>query len=193
VVAAVTGFVLAHAARRWQQARKPQPDAEDWQVHALDGAVAVAPMILVVILLLLGRGAFSMLGMRTRAIDTVVQLATALVLVRIAVYLLGVLVGPQSWFRRWENRITWGLAVTIGFELIGWFTPTQRLLDSINLLAGQEDLHAVGTPEGPGRGRRVRDREQPRLRAPWSGASCACTVSPSPLASAYRSSPISSW
>jgi small-conductance mechanosensitive channel len=138
VVAAVTGFVLAHAARRWQQRRTPQTDAEDWQVHALDGAVAVAPMILVVILLLLGRGAFSMLSMRTRTIDTVVQLATALVLVRIAVYLLGVLVGPQSWFRRWENRITWGLAVTIGFELVGWFTPTQHLLDSINLLPGKK-------------------------------------------------------
>jgi small-conductance mechanosensitive channel len=138
VVAALTGFVLAHAARRWHQGRKPQPEAEDWQVHALEGAVAVAPMLLVVILLLLGRGAFSMLGVRTRAIDTVVQLATALVLVRIAVYLLGVLVGPQSWFRRWENRITWGLAVTIGFELIGWFTPTQRLLDSINLLPGKK-------------------------------------------------------
>jgi small-conductance mechanosensitive channel len=139
VVAAVTGFVLAHAARRWQRARKPQADAqEDWQVHALDGAVAAAPMVLVVILLLLGRGAFSMLRMSTRAIDTGVQLATALVLVRIAVYLLGVLVGPQSWFRRWENRITWGLAVAIGFELIGWFTPTQHLLDSINLLPGKK-------------------------------------------------------
>ena len=40
VVAAVTGFLLAHAARRWQQGRKPAVDAEDWQVHALDGAVA---------------------------------------------------------------------------------------------------------------------------------------------------------
>jgi small-conductance mechanosensitive channel len=79
-----------------------------------------------------------MLNMRTRAIDTGVQLATALVLVRIAVYLLGVLVGPQSWFRRWENRITWGLAIAIGFELIGWFTPTQHLLDSINLLPGKK-------------------------------------------------------
>jgi small-conductance mechanosensitive channel len=138
VVAAVTGFVLAHLARHWHRARKPQVEAEDWQVHALEGAVAVAPMILVVILLLLGRGAFSLLGMHTRAIDTVVQLATALVLVRIAVYLLGVLVGPQSWFRRWENRITWGLAVTIGFELVGWFAPTQHLLDSINLLPGKK-------------------------------------------------------
>jgi small-conductance mechanosensitive channel len=138
VVAAVIGFVAAHAARRWQKVRAPLANSEDWQIHALDGAVAVAPMILVVILLLLGRGAFSTLSMSTGAIDTVVQLATALVLVRIAVYLLGVLVGPQSWFRRWENRITWGLAVTIGFELVGWFTPTQQLLDSINLLPGKK-------------------------------------------------------
>jgi small-conductance mechanosensitive channel len=138
VVAAVIGFVAAHAARRWQRGRAPVADAQDWQVHALDGAAAVAPMILVVVLLLLGRGAFSMLSMGTRAIDTGVQLATAVVLVRIVVYLLGVLVGPQSWFRRWENRITWGLAIAIGFELIGWFAPTQRLLDSINLLPGKK-------------------------------------------------------
>jgi small-conductance mechanosensitive channel len=138
VVVAVIGFAVAHAVRRWHMNRRPATQAEEWQIHALAGAVAVAPMILVVILLLLGRGAFSMFGMATRAIDTVVQLATALVLVRIAVYLLGVLVGPQSWFRRWENRITWGLAVAIGFELIGWFTPTQHLLDSINLLPGKK-------------------------------------------------------
>jgi small-conductance mechanosensitive channel len=138
VVATVIGFAVAHAVRRWHMNRRPATQAEEWQIHALAGAVAVAPMILVVILLLLGRGAFSMFGMATRAIDTVVQLATALVLVRIAVYLLGVLVGPQSWFRRWENRITWGLAVAIGFELIGWFTPTQHLLDSVNLLPGKK-------------------------------------------------------
>ena len=134
VIAAVLGFFASHAAKR----RKPNADAEDWQIHALDGAVAFAPMILVVILLLLGRGAFSMLSMTTRTIDTAVQLATALVLVRIVVYLLGVLVGPQSWFRRWENRITWGLAVAICFELVGWFAPTQHLLDSINLLPGKK-------------------------------------------------------
>src|ERR1700733_1479144 len=138
VATVVAGFLLAHVARRWQQNRARLAEVEDWQVHALDGAVAVAPIIVTVVLLLLGRGAFSLLDIPTRAIDTVVQLATALVLVRIAVYLLGVLVGPPSWFRRWENRITWGLAVTIGFELIGWFAPTQQLLDSINLLPGKK-------------------------------------------------------
>jgi len=90
-----------------------------------------------------------MLSMRTRAIDTVVQLATALVLVRIAVYLLGVLVGRSPGSARWENRITWGLAVTIGFELIGWFTPTQHLLDSINLLPGKKTFTLWETPQGP--------------------------------------------
>jgi small-conductance mechanosensitive channel len=138
VAASVVGFAVAHAVRVWHKARRPTADTQDWQIHATDGAVAVAPMLLVVILLLLARGAFSMLSMQTRAIDTIVQLATAFVLVRIVVYLLGVLVGPQSWFRRWENRITWGLAVAIGFELIGWFTPTQHLLDSINLLPGKK-------------------------------------------------------
>src|ERR1700683_2901236 len=138
VAAVAAGFILAHVARRWQQSRARLTEAEEWQIHALDGAVAVAPMILTVVLLVLGRGAFSLLDIPTRAIDTIVQLATALVLVRIAVYLLGVLVGPQSWFRRWENRVTWVIAIVIAFELIGWVWPTQRFLDSINLLPGKK-------------------------------------------------------
>jgi small-conductance mechanosensitive channel len=140
VIAAVIAFAVAHAVRSWHARRKPAIETDEWQDHALCGVVAVTPMLLVVVLLLLARGAFSMLSVETDAIDTGLQLATAFVLVRIAVYLLGVLVGPQSWFRRWENRITWGLAVTIGFELIGWFTPTQRLLDSINLLPGKKSF-----------------------------------------------------
>ena len=137
-VAAVIALAVSQVIRNWHRTRKSAHATDEWQSHALDGGVAVAPMLLVLVLLLLGRGAFSLLSMQTHLIDTVVQLATAFVLVRIAVYLLGVLVGPQSWFQRWENRITWGLAVAIGFELIGWFTPTQHLLDSINLLPGKK-------------------------------------------------------
>ena len=140
LIAAVVALAFAHAVRLWHLRRKPAFETEDWQTHTLDGVVAVAPMLLVVVLLLFAHAAFSMLSVQTAAIDTALQLATAFVLVRVAVYLLGVLVGPQSWFRRWENRITWGLAVTIGFELIGWFTPTQRLLDSINLLPGKKSF-----------------------------------------------------
>jgi small-conductance mechanosensitive channel len=140
VIAAVIALAVTHVVRLWRLRRKSVIEPEAWQTHALDGAVAVAPMLLVVVLLLFAHAAFSLLSVATQAIDTVLQLATAFVLVRIAVYLLGVLVGPQSWFRRWENRITWGLAVTIGFELIGWFTPTQQLLDSINLLPGKKSF-----------------------------------------------------
>ena len=93
VIAAVIAFAVAHVVRNWHLRRKPALETEDWQDHALCGAVAVAPMLLVVVLLLLARGAFSMLSVETDAIDTGLQLATAFVLVRIAVYLLGVLVG----------------------------------------------------------------------------------------------------
>jgi len=138
VITAVIALAVAHVVRVWHLRRKSALETEDWQNHALEGVMAIAPMLLMVVLLLFAHAAFSMLSVQTQAIDTVLQLATAFVLVRIAVYLLGLLVGPQSWFRRWENRITWGLAVTIGFELIGWFTPTQHLLDSINLLPGKK-------------------------------------------------------
>jgi small-conductance mechanosensitive channel len=34
--------------------------------------------------------------------------------------------------------VTWVIAIAVGFELIGWFGPTQRFLDSINLLPGKK-------------------------------------------------------
>src|ERR1700686_3735903 len=85
VIAAVIAFAVAHAVRNWHARRKPASDTEEWQDHALCGALPVTPMLLVVVLLLLARGAFSMLSVETEAIDTGLQLATAFVLVRIAV------------------------------------------------------------------------------------------------------------
>jgi len=106
VIAAVIALAVAHVVRLWHLRRKPALATEAWQNHALDGALAVAPMLLVVVLLLLAHAAFSMLSVQTQAIDTVLQLATAFVLVRMSVYLLGVLVGriPGSAAGRTASR-----------------------------------------------------------------------------------------
>src|SRR5450755_4545 len=76
VIAAVIAFTVAHVVRNWHQRRKPALETHEWQDHALCGAMAVAPMLVVVVLLLLARGAFSMLSVATGTIDTGLQLAT---------------------------------------------------------------------------------------------------------------------
>ena len=73
----------------------------------------------------------------TAAIDTALQLTTALVLVRLGVYLLRVMMGPDSWIRSWENRITLRLWLTMSFSLVGWLDAVENTLNHINLIPGK--------------------------------------------------------
>ena len=95
--------------------------------------MAVAPMLVVVVLLLLARGAFSMLLGRppARSIPRC-SWRPLRAGARWASTAAACCSGRETWFRRWESRIACGLVVVIGFELIGWFDTTQRLLDSIS-------------------------------------------------------------
>jgi small-conductance mechanosensitive channel len=74
--------------------------------------------------------------MHTAVVDVTLQLTTALLLVRLGVYLLRIVLGPDSWIRAWETRITFLAWLVIGFELVGWFDAFERGLDSIDLLPG---------------------------------------------------------
>jgi small-conductance mechanosensitive channel len=61
----------------------------------------------------------------------------ALLLVRLGVYLLALLLGPKSWVRIWDNRITLFLWIAISFELLGWFNGIEAKLDAIDLIPGK--------------------------------------------------------
>ena len=65
------------------------------------------------------------------------DLATVLVLVRFAVHVLSVSLGPNSWIRTWELRITFVLWAIISFQVLGWFNGVERTLDSIDLVPGK--------------------------------------------------------
>ena len=81
-----------------------------------------------------------------------VQLAPALVLVRTGGLSPCACSSARSPGSAPGRTASPGVWLVIGFELIGWLETTQRTLDSINLLPGQEDLHALGASEGPRRG-----------------------------------------
>jgi small-conductance mechanosensitive channel len=107
-----------------------------WQKTIVEGSVILAPLVTALVLLLVVRGVAGLLHADHTLPDIALQLATALVLVRLAVYLLRLLMGPDSWIRNWENRLTLLLWLLIGFQLVGWFDAMQRTLDSLDLLPG---------------------------------------------------------
>jgi len=65
------------------------------------------------------------------------QLATALLLVRLGVYGLRLLLGKETWFDAWENRIALILWVIISLELLDWFDKIQGTLEKIKLIPGK--------------------------------------------------------
>jgi small-conductance mechanosensitive channel len=140
VLAGLIALAGAHVARTWHKnyLTDSAPARSDvWQLRVLEGTVILAPFLVALIVLLVVRAVLAMLGTPTTAVDTALQLTTALVLVRLGVYLLRVMLGPDSWIRGWENRITFVLWLTIGFSLVGWLDKVETTLNRINLIPGK--------------------------------------------------------
>jgi small-conductance mechanosensitive channel len=140
VVAGLIALAGAHYVRQWH--RKYQTGSSSsrqdvWQDRVLEGTVILAPFLVALIVLLVVRWALALLSTPTTAVDTALQLTTALVLVRLGVYLLRVMMGPESWIRAWENRITFVLWLIIGFSLVGWLDRVETTLNRINLIPGK--------------------------------------------------------
>jgi small-conductance mechanosensitive channel len=140
VLAGLIALAGAHMVRTWHKnyLANSSPARQDvWQLRVLEGSVLLAPFLVALIVLLIVRAVLAMLGTPTAAVDTALQLTTALVLVRLGMYLLRVMLGPDSWIRVWENRITFVLWLTIGFSLVGWLDKVETTLNRINLIPGK--------------------------------------------------------
>jgi len=90
------------------------------------------------VVLILGlRALFVSFRLEVALIDVAMDLATVLVLVRFGVHALSVSLGPNSWIRSWELRITFVLWAAISFQVLGWFSGIERTFDSIDLVPGK--------------------------------------------------------
>ena len=131
----VVALLAGHSLRRiWE---RQVPPALPWQAASVKGLVLLSPELTALLLLLVLRAIFASSELATKALDLALVLATALALVRIAVYLVGLLLGPRSWLHPWESRLTAFVWLAIAFQLVGWFTAIEAALDSIDLLPGK--------------------------------------------------------
>ena len=137
VIAVGIAFAAAHFVRVWFVRMEERLKGQSWQVWLLEGGVIIAPYFIALVLLLLVRGVIGAVGMHTAVVDVALQLVAALLLVRLAVYVLRLVLGEESWIRAWESRITFVVWLAIGFELLGWFGKIESSLDMIDLLPGK--------------------------------------------------------
>jgi len=105
--------------------------------RVLECAVILAPILAAILTLVAGHGVLAALGMPTTLVDGAAQLTAAYLLVRLGVYALGLLLGPDSWVRTHQNRnalILWAIAAT---ALLGWLDALEGVLTRINLVPGK--------------------------------------------------------
>jgi small-conductance mechanosensitive channel len=138
-VALLVARLAGHRLRIWQpQAALPPPRSARGRVVEI--TLIEAPFVAALLVLLLLRTLIAAAGAATALLDTAMELAATLILVRLGTYLLRLGLGPDSWMRTWEKRLTLLIWLGISFQLIGWFGALQSTLNDINLLPGRGEF-----------------------------------------------------
>jgi small-conductance mechanosensitive channel len=138
VAAAVAlGVARVLRARRARDAAADLPLPAHWLDHALEGAVIVAPILAALVTLLAARAVMSGLGTSTAVLDAALRIVGALLLVRSAVFVLGVLLGPGSWVRSHGTRITLILWLIVAVTMLGWLDLIEASLNRISIVPGR--------------------------------------------------------
>src|SRR6184192_545812 len=149
IVAGVIALLVARALRiRAARAAGSPPPPAHWLDRSLRGAVILAPFLAAVAVLLGSHVALAALGGSTEVIDGAVRIVGALVLVRLAVFALGLMLGPESWVGTRESRITLILWAVAAVAMLGWLDALEAALNRISLLPGRTTLSVWGLLKG---------------------------------------------
>ena len=108
--------------------------------HILEGAILVAPILAALALLVASHFVVGAFGLSAEVIDACARLLVALVLVRLGVYVLGLLLGPNSWVRTRESRITLILWCIVAIAALGWLDVIEASLNRISLVPGRSQF-----------------------------------------------------
>jgi len=136
-VAGLAAMGSAGIVRRWRARNLALLNLRGARARLIEIALIEAPVVVALLTMLVVRTVIAALGVPATLLDIAMQLATALILVRLSIYLLRLALGPRSWLRTWETRLTLLVWLAISFQLVGWFDAIQNTLDAINLLPGK--------------------------------------------------------
>ena len=138
-VIAIIGVAAVGAAgivRRWRARHLAVLGLRGARARLIEITLIETPVMVALAAMLAARTVIAALGSPATLLDIAMQLATALILVRLSIYLLRLALGPRSWLRAWETRLTLLVWLAISFQLVGSVDAIQNTLDAINLLPG---------------------------------------------------------
>ena len=142
LIAGIVALIVARVlrARRGRPLPPVTARAAHWLDHALEGAVRLAPILAALATLGAGHAVLAGLGTSTQLVDAAIQILIALIVVRIAVYVFGLLLGPKSWVHTRESRITLFLWLIVSIAILGWLDVIEASLNRISLLPGRSQF-----------------------------------------------------
>jgi len=134
-IALVIGRVLRTTVARMNAAAGP--GAPEWQARLLEAGAIAAPYAFAMMLIAAARAVAVAWGISDTVLVFALRLIGALAAVRIAVYVVRLLLGDTSWVARAETRITLLIWAALGIELIGGFDWLESALDQVDLVPGK--------------------------------------------------------
>ena len=134
IVALIVARILRARLARGLSAAQPPVHFLD---YVLEGAVILAPIVAALAVVLGGHVALAALDIPAALLDTVAQLVAAVLVLRLGVYALGLLLGPGSWVRARQNRITLFLSAIAAVALLGWLDALESVLNRVSLVPGR--------------------------------------------------------
>jgi small-conductance mechanosensitive channel len=135
--AVMLALLLAQVIKKALRPLATRASLARWPRRLIVIAMVLAPALLAVVLILGLRPLFANFDLPVAFIDLAFRLATVLLIVRAVVHIVSVSLGPNSWMRAWEPRITLVAWAAIAFQILGWFSGIERRLDDIDLLPGK--------------------------------------------------------
>ena len=100
--AGVAAMGAAGFVRRWRGRHLALLNLRGARARLTEITLLEAPVVVVLLTMLVARTVIAAMGVPATLLDIAMQLATALILVRLALYLLRLALGPRSWLRTWE-------------------------------------------------------------------------------------------
>ncbi|MBV8909692.1 MAG: mechanosensitive ion channel [Gammaproteobacteria bacterium] len=143
LIALLISFGVALAVARALRARRPRAEASELPLpvdgldFTLEAAVMLAPIIAALATLLCGHVVLAALGITSGPLDTAVRIVAVLALLRLAVFVLGLLLGPRSWVRVRATGITFILWAIAAIAMVGWLDAIEAALNRVSLVPGK--------------------------------------------------------
>jgi small-conductance mechanosensitive channel len=113
------------------------PAPEDLPGRGREAAWILAPYLIALLLLGTSAGLLHAAGAETPVVNTAVQLAALLFLVRFVVYVLRVSLGARARLKGWGTPIALAVWVFLSLHLLGWGDSVIAVLDGIGIDAGK--------------------------------------------------------